>query len=243
MSNLLYVGQQTADFLADNVEEHLERYLQGSFNDLEVAGDWRIPLSITADLEQLSGLIPEKGQAAEVHNSLIVGRALSRLTPSLARENRIWTRLTHIEGLAYARVRWLTNIADSKVPATIRTHFFAATWTGCRDDHAIARLWWNHKIASTLMPHDPEAALNLILSRADLRANFVERPAVGARLPLARGIIRELERNKGLKDSEAGFRAFMKMINARGAGKYIETWDVSEVDLLVSACAESATGT
>lgn len=240
MSRLLYVGQQTADFLADNVEEHLERYLHTGFQDLEATGDWRIPLSISADLEQFHALNPDNGAEAEVANSLIVGRALAHLTPSLARENRIWVRLSHIEGLAYSRARWLTNIADTKLAQSIRTHFFAPTWTGCRDDHAIARLWWNHQIASMLMPDDASAALELILARADLRANFIERPTVGARLPLAQGIIRELAKNEVLKTSEAGFRKFMKAINARGAGKYVETWRIEEVDSLVSECAELA---
>lgn len=239
MSNLLYVGQQTADFLADNVEEHLDRYLRDGFGDLEAAGDWRIPLSISADLEQLTQLVPDKGHEAEIHNSLVVGRALSELTPSLARENRIWVRLSHIEALAYSRSRWLTGVADGKLVSAIRTHFFAATWTGCRDDHAIARLWWNHQIASMLMPEDPEGALKLILSRADLRANFIERPTVGARLPLARGIIRELAKNEGLKGSEARFRMFMKLVNSKGAGKYLEAWPERRVDAFVSQCANA----
>ena len=240
MSKLLYVGQQTADFLADNVEENLERYLNSGFQDLEASGDWRLPLSISADLEQLEELSPDKGAEAEVANSLIVGRALANLTPSLARENRIWIRLSHIEGLVYSRARWLANIADGKLAQAIRTHFFAATWTGCRDDHAIARLWWNHQIASMLVPEDAKAALALILSRADLRANFIERPSVGARLPLAQGIIRELAKNDALKTSEAGFRKFMKAINAKAAGKYVETWRTEEVDTLVTKCAEIA---
>lgn len=243
MSKLLYVGQQTADFLADKVEEHLERYLHAGFQDLEASGDWRIPLSISADLEQLEDLSPDKAGEAEVANSLIVGRALANLTPSLARENRIWIRLSHIEGLAYSRARWVANIADAKLAQAIRTHFFAATWTGCRDDHAIARLWWNHQIASMLMPEDAKAALELILSRADLRANFIERATVGARLPLARAIIRELAKNDALKASEAGFRKFMKTINTRGAGKYVETWRAEQIDVLVSECAEVALAT
>lgn len=240
MSKLLYMGQQTADFLADNVEEHLERYLHTGFEDLEATGDWRIPLSISADLGQFEELNPDKGAEAEVANSLIVGRALANLTPSLARENRIWIRLSHIEGLAYSRARWLNNIPDAKLAQSIRTHFFAATWTGCRDDHAIARLWWNHHIASMLTPENAKEALELILFRADLRANLVERPTVGARLPLARGIIRELAKNDALKFSESSFRKFMKAINARGAGKYVETWHAGEVDVLVSECAEVA---
>lgn len=240
MSNLLYVGQQTADLLADSIEDHFDRYTNSDFREFEAGGDWRIPLSIHADLDLLDDLIPEKGQETEVHNSILVGRALANLTPSLARENRIWIRLSHVEALNYSRKRWLEGVTEAKLAQTIRTHFFASTWTGCRDDHAISRLWWNYYIASMLTPDEPEAALNLMLSRADLRANFIERPRIGTRLPLARGIINELNRNEPLRSSESCFRKFMKLLNARGAGQYVEVWSPTKIEVFVSECAEAA---
>lgn len=243
MSRLLYVGQQTADQLADGIEDHLDRYMESGFSDLEAEGDWRITLSIDADLDQLNGLVPDKGQEAEVHNSILVGRALANLSPSLARENRIWIRLSHVEALDYSRRRWLKGVPEAKLVPSIRTHFFASTWTGCRDDHAISRLWWNYHIASMLAPDEPEAALNLLLSRADLRANFIERPRVGTRLPLARGIVNELRRNVPLRTSEAEFRNFMRLLNAQGAGQYIEVWTEDQVEAFVCRCAEAALST
>jgi len=243
MSRLLYVGQQTADFLGDHIEDHLDRYTVSGFDDLEAEGDWRIPLSVQADPDLLSGLMHEKGQQAEVHNSILVGRALPNLTPSLARENRIWIRLSHVEGLEYSRKRWLTGVPEAKLAQAVRVHFFAPTWTGCRDDHAISRLWWNHRIASMLMPDAPEDALTLMLSSADIRANFIERPRVGTRLPLARGIIDELRNNEALRSSESRFRQFMKLLNAQGAGQYVEVWSADKINDLVRNCAESALAT
>lgn len=239
MSKLLYVGQQTADFLADNVEEHVDRYMVSGFEDLEANGDWRIPLSVSADLTLLNDLIPDNGHEAEVHNSMLVGRALAALTPSLARENRIWIRLSHIEGLDYSRGRWLRNLTEDKVPQAARIHFFASTWTQCRDDHALSRLWWNHRIASLLIPEDPEKALRLILSRADIRANLIERARIGTRLPLAKGIIRLLDRDDRLQKSEAAFRAFMKSLNAQAAGHHVEVLDENEIDKLISRCIKT----
>lgn len=241
MSRLLYVGQQVADLLADGIEDHLDRYLESGFGDIEAGGDWRIPLSIHANLDLLDDLIPDNGPEAEVRNSILVGRALADLTPSLARENRIWVRLSHVEGLDYSRRRWLTGVPQAKLAQTIRTHFFASTWTGCRDDHALSRLWWNYRIASMLTPDEPKAALELLLSRADLRANFIERPRIGARLPLSQAIVNELRNNDGLRSSEATFRKFMKALNARAAGHYVEAWASDRVADFVSACAEVAT--
>lgn len=240
MKQLLYVGQHTADFLADNVPAHLDRYTEGDFSDLESGGDWRIPLSVTANLDALVDLSPERTPETEVRNSLLVGAALSGLTPSLARENRVWIRLSHVEALEFSRKRWLENATEEKLEGSIRTHFFAPTWSRCRDDHAISRLWWNHKIASMLMPEDPETALTLILSSADIRLNFVERARIGARLPLARSILRVLSSTEGLKQSESAFRHFMKFINFRGAGRSFEVWKDAQIDAFVENCAQAA---
>lgn len=236
MSKLLYVGQQTADFLADNVEEHIDRYMETGFEDLEASGDWRIPLSVSADVTLLDELIPENGHKAEVHNSMLVGRVLASLTPALARENRVWIRLSHIEGFHYSRRRWLRNLSEDKVVKAVRTHFFASTWTECRDDHALARLWWNYRIASLLFPENPHRALELILSRADIRASLIQRSRIGTRLPLAKGILRLLDKNDQLQKSEPAFRSFMKNLNFRAAGHHVEVMDEDQVDRLLLSC-------
>ncbi|TWG89479.1 hypothetical protein L599_004200000070 [Luteimonas sp. J16] len=238
MSKLLYVGQQTADFLSDNIEEHLDRYREAGFEDLESSGDWRIPLSVEVDLTPLEDLIADKGRDAEVRNSMLVGHALASLTPSLARENRVWIRLSHIEGIAYARERWLHNVSQEKIAQAIRIHFFASTWTQCRDDHALSRLWWNHHIASSIQPDDPERALRLILSTADIRSNLIERARVGTRLPLAKAIVRRLERDAQLAASESAFRNFMKALNIRAAGAQLEIWDEERMDRFIAQCVE-----
>lgn len=237
MSKLLYVGQQTADFLADNVEKHIDRYTVSGFEDLESSGDWRIPLSISADLTSLKDLIPENGREAEIHNSLTVGRALASLTPALARENRIWVRLSHIEALEYTRERWVHGASEEKISNLIRIHFFASTWTQCRDDHSISRLWWNHRIATMLTPNDPEKALNLILLSADIRMHLVERSRSGMRMPLARAIIRALNNDESLKPGK-NFNKFMQRMNKNAAGRQIEVWSDREIDQLLERCTE-----
>ena len=240
MRQLLYVGQQTADLLANNVATNLDRYLAGDFYDLESGGDWRIPLSVTADVEMLADLVHERTREAEVSNSLLVGTALSALTPALARENRVWIRLSHVEGMEYSRKRWLENVPEAKLESSVRAHFFAPTWSRCRDDHAISRLWWNHRIASMLMPEDPGAALALILSSADIRSNFVERARIGSRIPLARSILRALASTEGLRQSESAFRKFMKLINLKGAGRVFEVWEAHRIDAFVDDCSVAA---
>lgn len=237
MSKLLYVGQQIADELSINIAINIDRYQDGDFLDLESAGDWRIPLSISADLDELYMLRPEGRPEDEINNSILVARALRELTPSLARENRIWVRLSHIECLDYSRKRWLSSKAnDEKILADIRKHFFAPTLPGCRDDHSISRLWWNHRIAKQIMPEEPVRALKIILARADLRLTLIERPGIGARPNLARGIIRTLESNIALLKGEDFFRRFMKKVNLLGAGIAFEALSDQAIDQFLKDC-------
>jgi len=241
MSKLLYVGQHVADNLKNCIVDHLDRYRDGDFLDLEASGDWRIPLSCHANIERLQELDPAGSAQSEINNSLMVGNVLHGLTPTLARENRLWVRLGHVECFSYSRARWLSNaMSDEKLQEAVRKHFFASTLTACRDDHAIARLWWNHYIAERVMPDDPIRALKVMLYRADIRLNFLERPGIAARPPLARGIVRLLENQAELRDGEALFRRFMKSVNLCGAGIAFEVWSDGRVDKFLESCAVAA---
>lgn len=241
MTRLLYVGQQVADDLRNDVRRNIDRYRSGSFLDLESAGDWRIPLSLEVDLDRLRALEAGGGPESEIKNSILVGEVLGKLTPALARENRIWTRLSHVECLDYSRTRWLNaDDDDDGIEEAVVKHFFAPTLTACRDDHSIARLWWNHRIAAQFTPEAPSRALRVMLARADIRLNFLERPGVAARPVLGRGIVRALEGNADLLRDEKLFRSFMKTVNLRGAGIAFEIWDGAGVDRLMRECLVEA---
>lgn len=240
MSKLLYVGQQVADDLKNNIPENIFRYKEGNFLDLEAMGDWRIPLSLDADLDGLKNLTADGGSDNEIQNSITVGHALCKLTPTLARENRIWIRLSHIECLEYSRNRWLQiGNDDESVTKDVSKHFFAPTLTSCRDDHAISRLWWSHHIAKQIMPDNPARALKKILALADIRQGLVERPGIGARPVLGRGIIRLLEIEERLIEGKL-FGRFMKKVNLMGAGIAFEVWDDCRIDQFMAHCLEQA---
>ncbi|MGH8054683.1 MAG: DUF6339 family protein [Stenotrophomonas sp.] len=240
MSKLLYVGQQVADDLKNNITQNLCRYRDGDFLDLEAAGDWRIPLSFDAELKGLEELKPEGGPNSEIQNSILVGHALKALTPTLARENRIWIRLSHIECLKYSRKRWLhTDKDDETLIKEASKHFFAPTLAGCRDDHSISRLWWNYHIAEQIMPDNPARALKKILALADIRQALIERSGIGSRPTLGRGIIRLLEKEDRLAEGKL-FGRFMKIVNLSGAGTVFEVWDEDQVDQFMARCLDRA---
>jgi adenine-specific DNA-methyltransferase len=138
------------------------------------------------------------------------------------------------------RKRWLRGSTKEAIVADVGRHFFAGAWTAVRDDHAVARLWWNAYVASLAMPADPERALRIMLSKADIRSNLVERSGTSSRPMLAAAIIRAMISDPRIAETEDGFRVFMRTVNKLGGGELFEVMPSAEVDRFVRACADRA---
>lgn len=242
VGRLKYLSQPVLDELRSNVTTNIDRYTSGDFADLSRRNGWAIDArSVELDYAALDSLrLGQTSTDAEVQNSLIVYRALRGMTPSLAREERVWARLTHIECLPYARSRWLEGRKREEFAQQIEVHFFASTLTETRDDNAVGRLWWNGHIASIGSPDDPENALKLILKTADIRSNFVERTRMVSRPVLAQALLRVMASEPWITSVEAHFREFMKVVNRNGGGILFEVLGPSDTDRFLSTCVRQA---
>lgn len=228
---LLYVGQAVADRLWGEIDGNFDRYLETGFDDLVAKGDWSIPLRIEYDPALLMDLDPNpENRATETENSRKAWAALRSLTPSMARENRIWMRICHVDALQYCRDRWLVGTHRDRFVEKVRRTMFATTLTDARDHNAIAQLWWNGWIANRLIPEDPDQALNLILSKADVRSTLVERPWIFSRVPLARRILHRMHTDDWLLAKERNLRELMKAINVLGSGIAFEVMPEASID-------------
>lgn len=239
---LKFLSEQVLAELRRNVTVHRERYIEGDFLDLERDNGWAIESTqVMVDPEMLATLdgTVRTGEA-DAAASLTVYRALTGMTPALACEERVWARLTHVECLRYARDRWLAGADGEKADGQVHSHFFARGRTGVRDDNALSRLWWNAHIAAIADPEDMEGALQLMLRRADIRLNFVERTNTAARRPLARAVIRAMRRDPWITGSESAFREFMKVLNREGGGLLLEVLPESRADELTQVCVGRA---
>ncbi|WP_051176400.1 DUF6339 family protein [Luteimonas mephitis] len=231
MARVLYVGQAVADRLWNDIGENTDRYMVSGFDDLVEKGDWSIPLRVEYTPALLRELDPAPDdRAAEIENSRKVWKALGSLTPSMARENRVWVRLCHVDGLTYCRERWLSGTSDDRFVDKVRRTMFATTRTDARDHNALAQLWWNGWIAHRLMPEDPNLALNLILSKADVRLTLVERPWIFSRVALARRILHRMQVDDWLVAKERHIREVMKAINVLGGGVAFEVLEKLAID-------------
>lgn len=242
MEPLKFLSEAKLSELRGQITAHRDRYAAGNFHDLERDNGWSIETTgVTVDhdlLATLDGTV--RTAAADIESSLILHKALQGMTPALAREERIWGRLTHIECLDYARARWLSGNSGDELDSQVRLHMFAQGLTAIRDDNALSRLWWNAHIASIADPDDPEGALRLILKTADIRSNFVERAGTAARKPLARAVVRTMRRDPWITSTERAFREFMIVLNRDGGGVLFEALTDAESDSLMGSCAARA---
>ena len=235
---LKYLSQRAADQLFGTVEQNLERYKSGDFEDLAEGRGHSIELSLYLDLDPLKDLVTDKSSDAEISNSLIVWNVFHELQPSLACENRLWSRLCHVECLEYSRARWLSTetMKIEELVNSIKAHFFANTQTRYRDDNAISRLWWNAYIAKLAAPDNQEMAIRQILKTADIRSNFVERSRTVSRPVIAAGIVRIMLSNAWLTEKESNYRRYMKILNRQGGGKLFELWSPDRIDSFMGQC-------
>ena len=235
--HLPYFSTQLADDLLKGRADNSQRYLSGDFEAEILAPGASMELPILVDLERLSELDADK---TEFDNSLVVWRALDGLTPSLARENRIWTRLCHGEALKYSRTRWLLGKSGEELLSQIRIHMFATTQTMCRDDNAVGRLWWNAFIANKAARGDVEAGLSLMLKTADIRSNFVERTWMTTRQSVANAVFRSMKDDPWLTSAEKNFRELMKALNIEGAGNAFEVMSEPKIDAVIKRAIDRA---
>ncbi|WP_424944152.1 DUF6339 family protein [Aliiroseovarius crassostreae] len=241
MARLLHLSENLLEQLRDDIPDNLDRYLGDGFADLKPEPGWAIELEADVDLEVLEELDgPDNRSETDLKNSRVVLRALGNLSPTLANEERIWARLSHIEAFTYSRDRWLKRTDDSeKATKLTGIHFFARTQTGIRDDHAISRLWWNGFIARHCYPDNPDRALELLHTSADVRSNMVERIWLSGRRKLASGVFRIMDSDPRVLATETSFRGFMKALNMLGGGVVFEAMTDAETDDFMKRCADA----
>lgn len=239
LAPLTFLSQPVLEALVQEIPEHTERYLTGDFNDLARENGWAIETSSAKwDPTVADQLDPSPGSDAEIRNSLLIFNGVEGMTPALAREERLWARLCHVECLGFARQRWLKG--EAGIEKKIEVHFFAQSLPQCRDDNAIARLWWNGYIASLACPGDVEAGLRLLLSRANIRLQIIDRADTAFRAPLVQGIFRLIARDPWFEESDAAVSHFMREVNKRSGARVFEAMDTGLIDAHLAECLQFA---
>ena len=94
--------QEVFDELFDNIESNLDTYRNGDFSDLISDNNYHQSSEFNVDLNLLSNITG--GQENDVDNCLLMFNAIEGLSPSLARDKRLWSYLTHTHLFNYTNV-------------------------------------------------------------------------------------------------------------------------------------------
>jgi hypothetical protein len=234
--------------LRNKIEENLDRYLTGDFEDI-LRDEFVIPVKDTEiDLEEISKLVPKSGGTFDVENALIVSGALKGVSRYLARDERLWVWLTHGPCIKYTRERWVDPDAPkAKKISMIKDHFFAVGARGFERNNAIACLWWWAEIVSKYPHADLRTALEVFLHQTDVRASIIERPTSSqSAFPAIMNVLIEKYNSdekvsffKREKGNTAVYRRWLGEINRHGGIKFYEALPETEVTKLFRELAES----
>jgi hypothetical protein len=231
----------TVSDLYASVDKNLKSYRAGNFDHLLADTSLFIDSSCKLDPIEKLNLTCSKENINEVDCCLAIINGLKGVSSYLARDERLWVRLTHLEFLNYSRIRWAIPEDDVKAIHHIQTHFFAKGARGIERNNAISRLWWMAKICEKVNGLSLQEALTACLYQSDVRASIVERPTTSQNPELLSAIVNKLYQSylndKSLYEREK-FRSLMKQLNLEGGVRLFEVLDKHELEDIVSKASQ-----
>lgn len=240
--NIRFLKTPEIQELYNAVKDNLDVYKKGSFSFLEEDSTKYFEVNQQIDMDIISRIWCENDDDRDIVNCELMFSALSDTTPFMARDERLWTYLTHTCLLDYSRLRWPIPDEDEKAVKHIRTHFFANGTRGIERDNAASRLWWIAYIVSRCQSIPLKEALNVFLFRSDVRANIIERPTTAQNTEIFSSIVEKLydsyHEDKSLFGRKV-FREFMIELNVYGGAILLESLDKKVIDNIVSSIVYS----
>ncbi len=239
MAEIKMVSTAIVESLASSIPSNMDSYRGIGFGGASSAVGWNVDVpGVSWDDTIPMHLLAADNESSEIENSHTVYSALSGMTPAIARDERIWVRLCHVELFEYAKQRWMTSAGLSE--GSVKKHFFASGVVGSRDDNSIGRLWWNGHVASIAFPSDIRRGLVALLRRANIRKQVIDRADSAFRSALIGPLLTVIEGSSWINENDKAIATFMKHVNRQFGGVVLE--DVREQELLrvLEQCLKAA---
>lgn len=199
-----------------------------------------------------SQLALDKGGAQDATNASIIYKSLEGLTPYNARDNRVWTYLSHTSGLRFG-LRDISDIEDreKKIDAVKKEFFIQGNSVRVfASRHSLSKLWWAAHLCSTHSDLPLDKALEVLCTQTDFRTSVIERPNTYLEPAVFRAMINvAYKRWNGSIDSstffqrkanEAPYRDWHRLVNRHGGARLLSVLDGSALEDLLENAAEQA---
>ncbi len=205
-----------------------------SQRELETSVELRAPIEL---------LEPTNGDLKDIENAIRIHKALPHLTPLQARDPRLWTHLTHVEGWTYMRKRWAVDKHmknEGKATRFIEAHYFVTqAQSRALLRNGIARLWWTAKVSHDPARDNPYELASVLLSTLDITQQILER-GIGRAPAVLMGFLEFLNRNKELlltggDENRVRIRKLAKFLNMHGGVCILDSLSQPQIMALMEA--------
>ncbi|PXF64132.1 DUF6339 family protein [Kangiella spongicola] len=225
------------------IEDNIEKYVNGDFFDYFSDKDKTLDSGFEIRLEKSIGNeignydFKKKENEIDKYWSLKVFKGIKGIIPSIGKDNRLWTYLTHTHFADYCRKRHAITSVEKATVKVIKQRFFCQGISrGIERDNAVSRLWWNGYLASKVQGMQLERALELLLYNTDIRQQIVERPFLSTNSTLLSAVIHvldESEKNDGALLERDTFRKKLARLNLYAGSNMLEAHELRELINLV----------
>lgn len=225
--------------LTKNIQDNLELYRTGDFDFIANDPEGVFDSSLDIDEEKLSRISCTLDDHNEVANAMLMFESVNGLSHYLARDDRLWTYLSHTILLKYARERWPIPEGDEMAVKHIKNHFFCIGARGIERDNASSRLWWMASLCNRVGGLSLEQSLISLFHRQDVRSNIIDRPTTSQNLKTFSIVLKRLHESYHSDEKlfeRKRFRAFMRWLNLAGGVKLLATLSEEQVMSVVDDC-------
>ena len=239
-----YFTSASIEELRLTVRDRLENYYSAQPISLPEFTDTRETSIFTDSLTEILDVMDGSLHENDAQNAIRVYKALAKLTPHQASEERLWVYLCHVECFIYVTRRFLRQRPDSDEEAETRVlnHFFAKSNRAILRDNGVSRLWWLGYIAHQVDEQSPHIFLEILLHKKDLRSSILDRPFISMNRRILKSIYlimqEHWEANQLQLFQRNVFRNWMIGLNRRGGVVLLDSLPDTELRNLVSREAE-----
>lgn len=214
------------------IEDNIDRYVNGDFFDYFSDKDKTFypgfDIRLVKNIDNEVANYDFKNQEKEIDKdwTLKVFKGVKGIIPSIGKDKRLWTYLTHTHFADYCRKRHAITSVEKATARIIKQRFFCQGISrGIERDNAISRLWWNGYLASKVQGMQLERALELLLYNTDIRQQIVERPFLSTNSTLLSAVIHvldESEKSDGALLVREAFRKKLIKLNIYAGSNMLE---------------------
>jgi len=240
---LHYLSDSLLASLKTDLPQNLPKYQEDKnhwLHHYSEAKGLKHPFETTIEVESFPELIKADGTALDdIDATMVLYQWLASLTPVQAREERLWTWLTHTVGYEYVRVRWdsVTDKSKKDPVAIVTDRFFLhGRGVGAISRNALSRLWWFGYLTQDKSCEDPFRYTKALLSYQNIPVGLLER-SLGKNPQIVKRVAMYVAENLDKwEDKDSSIKRLITNLNCAGGAVVLDALNAERMNTLLDQC-------